>query len=141
MRVIPLALALYFSLVFSEPFCIKGVENDTREPYLNYALLKTVEKAVLEIGGELRCEGDAKGILIRIKNFKETPIAYTPQQRVSSYNLNLSFEVVVGDRSFSLSGVVPYSLVSGGLGDIPRRRAIDDLLDKIYLDLLQNLRR
>jgi len=127
--------------LFSKELCIKEVENDTNEPYLSYALLKTLEKAILESGGSLGCSEDSTGVYVRITNFKETPIAYTPAQRVSSYNLSVSFSVRVGEHSFSLGGTVPYSLPSGGFGDIPRRKAIDDLLDKIYWNLLQNFRR
>ncbi len=129
------------SLVLSGDFCIRGVENDTNEPYLSYALLRTVEKAILESGGRLNCRGKAEEVSVRVVRFEEKPISYTPRQRVNSYNLYLTFEVRVGERKFSLSGVVPYSLPSGGLGDIPRRKAIDDLLDKIYWNILQNLRR
>ncbi len=135
---------LLFSIItsaYAEVFCIENVENETNEPYLSYALLKVVEKAVLENGYELSCKGDYKKINVSVLSFEEKPIAYTPQQRVSSYNLTLRFEVELSGRKFQISGTVPYSLPSGGLGDIPRRKAIDDLLDKIYLDLLKNLRR
>jgi hypothetical protein len=131
---------LLISLAYAETFCIE-VENETNEPYLSYAVMKFVEKAVLESGATLSCKEDHKNLRVRIVRFKETPIAYTPEQRVSSYNLSLSLKLELEGREFTLSGSVPYTLPTGGLGDIPRRKAIDDLLDKIYWNLLQNLRR
>ncbi|EDP75257.1 hypothetical protein [Hydrogenivirga sp. 128-5-R1-1] len=141
MRALLIVLLIATLTAFSQELCIKEVENDTNEPYLSYALLRTIEKAILESGWKLGCKKGSTEVYVRITSFKETPIAYTPAQRVSSYNLSVSFSVRVGERSFSLAGTVPYSLPSGGLGDIPRRRAIDDLLDKIYWNLLQNFRR
>ncbi len=138
----PLALILLLlSLAYAGSFCIKEVENETNEPYLSYALLRTLEKAVLEVGGDISCSGDFREIRVKVRSFRELPIAYTPQHRVSSYNLSLSVEIQVEGSSFVLSGTVPYTLPSGGLGDIPRRSAVDDLVDKIYLDLIKNLRR
>lgn len=131
-------LLLNFS--FSQTLCIRDVENETNEPYLSYALLKTMEKAILESGYSLKCpEGEV--VKVRVVEFRENPIAYTPSQRVSSYNLTLRIDVEIGKKRFSVGGTVPYSLPSGSLGDIPRRKAIDDLLDKIYLEILENVRR
>ncbi len=122
-------------------FCIEKVENDTNEPYLSYALLKMAERAILESGGELSCEVSSKRVRVRVIDFREIPLAYSPSQRVNSYNLYLSFEVSVGGSSFSVGGSVPYSLPTGSLGDVPRRKAIDDLVDKIYFEVLKNFRR
>ncbi len=121
-------------------FCIKDVRNEFNEPYLSYALIRTVERAVIEMGGVLDCDESSVPVLIKVESFRETPIAYTPDQRVSSYILSLGIRIRVDKRDFSLRGTVPYSLPSGAFGDIPRRKAIDDLLDKIYLKLLENLK-
>ncbi len=129
------------SLSFGEVFCIQDVENNTNEPYLSYAVLKFVEKALLEAGNTISCEGEHEKVHVRIRDFRDTPIAYTSRQRVSSYNLHLSLEIRVGEKKITLGGAVPYTLPGGGYGDIPRRKAIDDLLDKIYWNALQNFRR
>jgi len=136
-----LILLLIFDLLRAEPFCVKGIDNDTEEPYLSYELLRIVERAVLESGHELRCDGDTKEVRLRVKEFKEVPIAYTSKQRVSSYNLSLSFELNIDGKGYTIRSSVPYTLPYGGLGDIPRRKAINDLLDKIYGDILNILRR
>ncbi|MDQ7082791.1 MAG: hypothetical protein Q9N34_07455 [Aquificota bacterium] len=136
---------LIFSLIVTPAlagvFCIEEVENETNEPYLSYALLKMVERAILESGGKLSCKNGSDRVRISIRDFRETPLAYSPSQRVSSYILSLYFEVSVKENSFSVSGSVPYSLPTGGLGDLPRRKAIDDLVDKIYFEVLKNFRR
>jgi len=133
---IPVILAFLAAVAFSRSFCIEEVENSTADPYITYSLQRTVEKAFLENGYELSCEGNPHKVRIRISSFEETPIAYTPAQRVSSYNLILRAEVRINGKSISIGGAVPYTLPSGGYGDLPRRKAVDDLLDKIYLDLL-----
>jgi len=48
--------------------------------------------------------------------------------------------VKVNGKSIRIGGAVPYSLPAGGYGDVPRRKAVDDLFDKIYLDLLRKIR-
>ncbi len=136
-----LILLFSASLLWAEVFCVEDVENNTNEPYLSYSLLKVVEEAILENGHQISCDRKSKKVKVRIKRFQEVPIAYTPEQRVSSYNLFLSVELEVNGQKHSFSSSVPYTLPYGGLGDIPRRKAIDDLLDKIYLEILKTLRR
>ena len=136
-----LILFLLAGTVFAQTFCIKDVRNETNEPYLSYSLLRIVERALLENGYEVDCDGSFSKIELRVKEFKEIPIAYTPEQRVSSYNLILSVELKVNGKDHTLRSFVPYDLPYGGLGDLPRRKAIDDLLDKIYIDILEILRR
>jgi len=132
---------LFTSPLLASTFCIKGVENNTNEPYLSYSLLRVVERAILENGHEISCEDTAKEVRVKVKRFEEVPIAYTPEQRVSAYNLMLSVEISINGDMHSFSSFVPYTLPYGGLGDIPRRKAIDDLLDKIYIEVLKTLRR
>ena len=136
-----LSLLVIPSLLFGGGFCVSSVENPSDDPYLEYALMKAVERAIMESGYRLDCSGGYEEVRVRVVEFKEVPIAYTPRQRVSLYNLIMSVKVSVGGREFTLSSSVPYSLPSGSYGDIPRRKAIDDLTDKIYSYILQNLRR
>ncbi len=136
-----LIILLLSGSLFAQTFCVREVLNSTDEPYLSYSLLRIVERALLENGYELGCEGSFNEIGLKVKEFKEIPIAYTPEQRVSSYNLILSVELKVNGEDHTLRSFVPYDLPYGGLGDVPRRRAIDDLLDKIYIEILEILRR
>ncbi len=135
------ALLLIVGLGFSNPLCIKLLEDRYRDPYLGFAILRTVEKAALESGRGVSCGENSEDLKVEVLNFSERPIAYTPDQRVSAYNLYITLRFTLSGRAFTLSSVVPYSLPTGGLGDIPRRRAIDDALDKLYLNILKNLRR
>lgn len=134
-------LFLSLGLISAQPICIEWSSLPRSEPYLHYALLRSVEKAVLESGYSLGCDGEYEKLSVKVRKFEEVPIAYTPAQRVSVYNLILSLEAVKGNERFIFTVSVPYSLPSGGLGDLPRRKAIDDLLDKIYLRMVEKLRR
>ncbi len=128
------------AIAFANAFCVKVERDPYRDPYLGLAVLKTIERAVIESGLAVSCDDSAKDLNVRIVSFREVPIAFTPDQRVSVYNLSLTLKVTAGSRQFTVSGSVPYSLPTGGLGDIPRRKAIDDLLDKLYLNILEKLR-
>ncbi|MCS7284475.1 MAG: hypothetical protein NZ527_02045 [Hydrogenobacter thermophilus] len=134
-------LLLWVSLAFAAEFCIKPVENPYNEPYLNYALQKKVESAVLESGHSLKCGKDSIDILPLVKELREVPIAYTPYQRVSAYNLTLTVAIKDNKEERDFSFTVPYSLPTGGLGDLPRRQAIDDALGIIYIEFVQYFKR
>lgn len=140
MRLLIGILGFLITSAFAEVYCIKEINNNTNEPYLSYAILRAVEQAILQSGGSIECVQDSKSLVVSVVSFRNIPIAYTPSQRVSAYNLSVRLHVRVNGRDFTLSGTVPYSVPSG-TGDIPRRRAIDDLLDTIYWSLLENLRR
>ena len=136
-----LALILSMGIAFSSAFCIKSVENPYRDPYINYALRKKLEDAILESGNTLDCKEDAIVILPIVKELKETPIAYSPYQRVNAYNLTLKVAIKDGKEERDFSFTVPYNLPTGGLGDLPRRKAIDDILGIIYIELVQYFKR
>ncbi len=133
--------ALIVGLSFGQKLCLEEVKGIGEDPYVEYSLRKTVEKAFLESGYLLSCEEKSLRAVVRVIHFGEVPIAYTPKQRISSYNLTLRFEIKINGRILIAGGSVPYSIPFGGYGDIPRRKAVDDLLDKIYLDLLREIRR
>ncbi len=132
---------LLFWGAFGKSVCIEKVNNGFNEPYLSYALTRMIEKALIESGRKPGCHPGSVPVTVSVLEFEEIPIAYTPQQRVSSYNLMLKIRVELGKEEFVLENFVPYYLPYGGMGDLPRRKAIDDLLDKIYLELLQKLER
>ncbi len=128
------------SIAFSSEVCIK-VENPYPEPYLGIAIRKTLERAVLESGKSLGCSQSAKELRAYVKELKEEPIAYTPQQRVSAYNLRLSISLKTDSEERTYTQGVSYSQPTGALGNLPRRQAIDTILSIIYLDMLQDLKR
>ncbi|MFN3976342.1 MAG: hypothetical protein ACK4LT_04680 [Aquificaceae bacterium] len=137
------ALILFFIPLFalSEDFCIEEVQNPYPESYINYVYRKSVERALLESGHGISCKEDAKRVKARVELLKETPIAYTPTQRVSAYNMELRLSLSVGGENKTFSVIVPYSQPEGGLGDLPRRQAIEDAFRIIYLDILEFIKR
>lgn len=140
MKYFLLSLAFY-CLSFALDVCLKPIENPYTEPYLDFALRKTLEKALLESGHKLACFPSSLELTPYVKLLRETPIAYSPNQRVSAYNLELSVALRTKDAERSFSVVVPYSLPTGALGSLPRRKAIDDALGIIYTDILEYLRK
>ena len=132
-----LFLFLSLSLSLAKNFCIKEVENPYAEVYLSYAFRKGLERAVLESGNRLRCGDGAQEIKPYIELMREVPIAYTPQQRVSAYSLELRVGLIVGEVRKVFSTSVPYSQATGGIGDLPRRGAIQDAFGIIYIDMLE----
>jgi len=124
---IPVILAFLAAVAFSRSFCIEEVENSTADPYITYSLQRTVEKAFLENGYELSCEGNPHKVRIRISSFEETPIAYTPAQRVSSYNLILRAEVRINGKSISIGGAVRFRM----LISVESSRSVEEVRERL----------
>lgn len=134
-------LALGFSFAFSEDICIKEVSNPYTEVYLSYAFRKNLEKAILESGNSIGCGAGSKEIKPEVEMFKEVPIAYTPQQRVSAYNLEIKVSLTMEDKKRAFLVAVPYSQPTGAVGDLPKRKAIEDAFKIIYVDMLEFIKR
>ncbi len=132
-----MALLLLLSFSFSADFCLKAVENPYPEPYISYVFRKSLERAILETGNRLSCREGSKTIEPQVELLKETPIAFTPQQRVSAYNLEVRISLTVGKTKRAFSTTVPYSQPAGSLGDLPKRGAIEDAFGIIYIDMLE----
>ncbi len=141
MRGLLLSMCAFISFAFSQPICIKEVQNPYGEPYVSYAFRKVVERALLEDGYTIGCYDGSKEVRLRVEALKDMPIAYTPQQRVSAYNLELKVSLSIDEKSRSFHVVVPYTQASGALGDLPRRQAVDEAFKIIYVDMLEFLRR
>ncbi len=136
-----LLLLLLFSFAFSEDVCIKDLVDPYKEPYLGYAFVKTVEKAILESGNSISCKEGSKEVRLQIELFRETPIAYSPQQRVSAYNMEMRLSVSIENTRKSFYVSVPYSQPTGAIGDLQRKEATEDAFKIIYLDILEFLKR
>ncbi|MFN3813299.1 MAG: hypothetical protein ACK4SM_01575 [Aquificaceae bacterium] len=132
---------LLIDLSFSLEFCIKPVENPYNEPYVSYALLKNLERSILESGHSLGCKGSSVSITPVVKDIKEVPTAYTPFQRVSAYSMTLTLVLRDYKGEVSFSPTVPYDQSTGGLGNLPRREAIDNAMSIIYVELVENFKR
>ncbi len=121
--------------------CISVSDFDPTDPYLKKSLLQILEKAVITLGMKPSCEREAKEVSVKVKELRDVPISISPLQRVTSYNLILSVELSFGDNKETITSSVPYSLPYGGVGDLPRRQALEDLLDKIYPQIQNFIRR
>lgn len=136
-----LLLLFLFSFAFSESLCIKELIDPYQESYIRYAFIKNVERAILESGNNISCDEGSKEVRLQVDLLKENPIAYTPQQRVSAYNMELRLSIAIGDKKRSFSVSVPYSQPTGSIGDLQKRAAIEDAFGIIYLDILEFFKR
>lgn len=93
----------------------------------------------MESGHKISCKEGAKKIKAKVELLKETPIAYTPAQRVNAYNMELRLNLSLGKEDKTFSVVVPYSQPGGGVGDLPRKQAVEDAFKIIYFDILENV--
>ncbi|MEJ5339552.1 MAG: hypothetical protein ACK42C_04450 [Aquificaceae bacterium] len=134
-------LFFFISSAVGADFCIKRVENPYPEPYLDFTFRKRLERAILETGNTIVCKEGSQEIIPKVELLKETPIAFTPQQRVSAYNLELRVSLTVNGKGQSFSTVVPYSQPDGSFGDLPRRGAIEDAFGIIYIEMLEFIKR
>lgn len=134
-------LLLLFSFAFSEVLCIKELVNPYPEPYVDYIFRKTVEKAILESGNSIDCGEGSKDVRLEVEKIRENPIAYTSQQRVSAYSMELALKVSIEDKQKSFFVAVPYSQPTGSIGDLPRRGAIEDAFKILYLNILEFIKR
>ena len=141
MKLLTILLLIPTWLSFSADFCFKSIENPYPEPYVNLALRKRIEMAILESGGTLKCADNSKDVSVIVKDFREEPIAYTAFQRVNFYSLTLSITLNIDNKEKTYTQTVSYPQPSGSLGNIPRRRAIDDIVSIIYLEIVQDIRR
>ncbi len=60
---------------------------------------------------------------------------------MSAYSLEMTVRVKADTQDMTFSAVVPYSQPTGGVGDLPRRRAIEDAFGIIYLDMVEYFKR
>ncbi len=134
-------LFICFSSAFSLDFCFKSLQNPYPEHYLSVALMKKIERAVLESGNSINCNKDSKELLVYVKDFKEIPVAYTAQQRVSAYNLTISVYLKTGEFEKTYTNSIVYSQETGAYGNIPRRKAIDTIMDMMYLNIIEDLKK
>jgi hypothetical protein len=128
-----------FQTAIGGEVCLSELKNSYPDDYLDYALRRTVERAFLQAGEQLRCGEASEKVSVEVLEYKDIPTGLSPFQRVNSYNLLLSFELKTQSKSYKYSVVVPYFLPSGGQGDIPKRSALEDALGIIYPRLIEDL--
>ncbi len=133
-------LFICFSPAFSLDFCVKPLQNPYPEHYLSVVLMKKIERAILESGNSINCTTNSKELLLYVKDFKEIPVAYTAQQRVSIYNLTISVYLKTGELEKTYTNSTAYSQETGAYGNIVRRKAIDTVTNIIYLNMVEDLK-
>jgi hypothetical protein len=135
-----LGLVLFQTAIGGE-VCLSELKNPYPDDYLDYALRRTVERAFLQAGEKLRCGEGSEKVSVKVLEYKDISTGLSPFQRVNSYNLLLSFELITQSKSYKYSVAVPYFLPSGGQGDLPKRSALEDALGIIYPRLIEDLSR
>lgn len=122
---------LFISITFGKDVCLKLSNDSGEDSYITQRIYYLLKTTLLEAGYRLSCSEKAQNIYVSI-SYTERPISLSQKQRVSTYILNLSLRV--NDREFYSS--IPYS-VNPSLGELPRRRAAEELFGRIKLNILE----
>ena len=136
-------IVLIFLLVNLTAFggiCVKRVENPGTDPYLNYVLLQRIEQALLEVGKKVECSENSRELVVSIKRLKDIPLAFSPEQRVTSYTLEVVVSIKLDGKEAEFFWSVPYEQTNGLQGELPRREAFEDAVDKISIQILDFLK-
>ncbi len=142
MKIILSAFLLCFGLLaYANSFCIREEEGTfIDDPYIDEYAIKSVEKAFLEAHKNLDCDSkSSKTVYMKITNFGASPIGYSIYQRANNYMLTVSLELDIGKKHFNYTQVSYYSLPTGGEGDIPKRQAFEDAMDRIKDMIVEDL--
>ncbi len=138
-------IVFFFMISFSFPaeqrVCISVKGDFPKEKYIRIIVRKRVERALLESGYKPSCEKPFVPLNVVIKRVRERPIAYTSKGRISSYSLSIELEMVFGDKKGIFKGFAPYRQPTGAVGDLYRKKAVNEIIDKIYLNILKFISR
>ncbi len=138
---IALFLIAGFSFSGEERVCINVKGDFPKEKYIRIIVRKRVEKALLESGYKPSCQKPFVPLDVIIRRVKERPIAYTSKGRISSYSLSIELEMVFGEKRGIFKGFAPYRQPTGAVGDLYRKKAVNEIIDKIYLNILKFISR
>ena len=127
-----MSFLLLISITFGGEICLK-LHSSGEDPYIAHRAYHHIKNLFLESGFTLSCERNAKKVNVDV-SYTDVPISVSSRQRVSSYNLFL--KVLINDREFVSS--VPY-FVNASLGEIQRRKAVDEAFSRIKLNILEYL--
>ncbi len=136
-----LFLVAGFSFSEEKRVCINVKGDFPKEKYIRIIVRKRVERALLESGYKPSCQKPFVPLNVVIKRVEERPIAYTSKGRISSYNLSIELEMVLGDKRETFTGFAPYRQPTGAVGDLYRKKAVNEIIDKIYLNILKFISR
>ncbi|RUM29436.1 MAG: hypothetical protein DSY42_06560 [Aquifex sp.] len=129
-----LLIVIFFllSFSFSKEICLDFSEVDLEDPYVKKAVIQKLEQYAMESGFTLTCTESSKRIKVFV-NYSEKAISISARQRVSTYIFSLNIRI--GSESFSSS--VPYSLPSGALAELPRRKALEEIMKRLKLPIIK----
>ncbi|MGC8676634.1 MAG: hypothetical protein ACP5UF_00195 [Hydrogenobaculum sp.] len=138
--IIPLYLC-FIAISYAQSFCIKEKEGAfIEDPYIKEYTIKSVEEAFLEAKKQLDCNSkNYKTVNLKITNISSMPIGYSIYQRANNYILNLSIELDIGKQKYTYSQSSYYALPTGGEGDLPKRQAFEDAMDRIKDMIVEDL--
>ncbi len=114
--------------------CLSVDGTNLKDPFVKQYVLGRINQYVLESGWEVGCSEKARRLVLKVR-YTERPLVISAGQRVKSYLLSLRVEI--NGKSFGAS--VPYSLPYGGLGELPRRKALEEALGRMKLSIIEYL--
>ncbi|WP_459894175.1 hypothetical protein [Hydrogenobaculum acidophilum] len=128
---------------YGQSFCIREKEGTfIDDPYIKDYTIKSVEDAFIEAHKSIDCSGKSpKNVILKITSFSSMPIGYSIYQRANNYILNFSIELDIGKKKYTYSQSSYYALPNGGEGDLPKRQAFEDAMDRIKDNIISDLLR
>jgi hypothetical protein len=138
--IIPLYLC-FIAISYAQSFCIKEKEGAfIEDPYMKDYAIKSVEDAFLEAKKTLNCNSkNSKTVILKITNISNMPIGYSIYQRANNYILNIGIELKVDNKEYTYSQSSYYVLPTGSEGDLPKRQAFEDAIDRIKDMIIEDL--
>ncbi|HIP42429.1 MAG TPA: hypothetical protein EYG91_00615 [Aquifex aeolicus] len=131
-----LLIVIFFLLgfSFSKEICFDFSGINSEDPYVRKAVIQKLEQYAMESGFTLACTESSKRIEV-FANYSEKAVSISARQRISIYIFSLNIRI--GNKSFSSS--VPYSLPSGALAELPRRKALEEVIERLKLPIIKYL--
>ena len=112
--------------------CLDFSEIDLEDPYVKKVVIQKLEQYAIESGFTLTCSEGSKRIKVFV-SYSEKSISISARHRVSTYIFSLNIRI--DNESFSSS--VPYSLPSGALAELPRRKALEEIMRRLKLPIIK----
>jgi len=121
------------ALSYAQEFCVKEKEGAfVDDPYIKAYTIRAVQDALIEANNRIDCaDKSSKTIILKITNFSSMPIGYSIYQRANNYILNIGIELDMDGQKHVYTQSSYYALPSGSEGDIPKRQAFEDAINRI----------
>jgi len=130
-----LIILMMLSLIANgREICLSVEGRNLKDPFVKQYVLDKINQYILESGWSVGCSEKALRLYLRV-DYNERPLVISAGQRVKSYLFSL--KIRINGRRFSAS--VPYSLPYGGLGELPRRKAVEEAMGRMKLSIIEYL--